>query len=132
MTERALPSMIAPRNAGWNVVIPATRRTTRQQRSRSGACEDRMESGMMMMIVRRTVAHPDLHITLVVRVLVVRARRVARSCKDIKVLGGRHGLEHSRPLVVLVALDVQPAKLVAQERVLAVACRRRRSRSGLA
>ena len=24
MTERALPSMMAPRNAGWNVVIPAT------------------------------------------------------------------------------------------------------------
>ena len=89
-----------------------------------------MESGMMMMIVRRTVAHPDLHITLVVRVLVVRARRVARPCKDIKVLGRRHGLEHTRPLVVLVALDVQPPKLVAQVRVLAVACRRRRSRSG--
>ena len=26
MTERALPSMIAPRNAGWKVVIPATAR----------------------------------------------------------------------------------------------------------
>ena len=34
MTERALPSMMAPRNAGWNVVIPATTNNAiHQQRS---------------------------------------------------------------------------------------------------